>query len=547
MAERKDIIIGVDFGNKRSFPSFISDRDSSTRIGGIVHDLLPAIYGVSRQADGIPSTVFVPDREDDAMLYGEVALSNRAMPVDHRFDMLKRKLGKTVNIGGREVKYDDMITNLAQYIMEVANQRLDQEFQMMTNQIYLSYPATFSYAQRMYLVSLMEKAEVSIDGKKEHVKVVGTIAEPAAAALDYLSEFEKEKENTTVLVLDIGGGTTDIAILSAYPKGRKNENGDVYYYDLIDTDGIANLGGVEIDAVFQKLILKELKKKYADVYPDLERYFSKPRGRNELNTQTEEAKINLSTQMDAYVEFAPTLDDYDYISITVTRDMFYDSLRKSGLIHQVTDLVSDMIEKHPSQNPDLIVLTGGTCQMPIFVEELSKVLPEYVNQIKTYRPSRAISYGAARFGAVEGNPDGVLEKEKKKSVVQRRLSYDIGGRFFRDDPSDEEGYIITYLKAGTPIPCTSEWRDSYTLLDNARRSNVHIYEAQVKDPDPNHVNRDYRYIVHVVFDHGEKVPKFTHHDSRIVVDGEGNLTFEMRETLNPDHLLSAQTKLKSIQ
>lgn len=46
---------------------------------------------------------------------------------------------------------------------------------------------------------------------------MGTIREPAAAALDYLAEYAQTKEETTVLTYDLGGGTFDLALEAAYP------------------------------------------------------------------------------------------------------------------------------------------------------------------------------------------------------------------------------------------------------------------------------------------------------------------------------------------
>ena len=34
-------VIGLDFGNYNSFTCYISDFDDGTKMGGIVHDLLP--------------------------------------------------------------------------------------------------------------------------------------------------------------------------------------------------------------------------------------------------------------------------------------------------------------------------------------------------------------------------------------------------------------------------------------------------------------------------------------------------------------------------
>ena len=71
----------------------------------------------------------------------------------------------------------------------------------------------------------MEKATLA-DGT--HLKVVGTIRGPAAAALDYLyflqNLLEEDKridqESYTVLVYDLGHGTFDAAVVTVRRKGE---------------------------------------------------------------------------------------------------------------------------------------------------------------------------------------------------------------------------------------------------------------------------------------------------------------------------------------
>ena len=66
-------IIGLDFGNFNSFPCYIQDFNPGTRMGGIVHDLLPR-----KAVDGIPSVYFYSKRLGRA-LCGEEAVTGKAI------------------------------------------------------------------------------------------------------------------------------------------------------------------------------------------------------------------------------------------------------------------------------------------------------------------------------------------------------------------------------------------------------------------------------------------------------------------------------------
>ena len=129
-------IIGFDFGNYNTFPCFISDFDPGTRMGGIVHDLLP-----SGLQDGIPSVFYYSEKV--GVLCGEEAVRTRARPQSNRIRNLKRHLGDSITLDdGSVISYDDAITSVIQHCVRRANEQLHAGWHMTTNQISLSYPAS---------------------------------------------------------------------------------------------------------------------------------------------------------------------------------------------------------------------------------------------------------------------------------------------------------------------------------------------------------------------------------------------------------------------
>lgn len=494
-------VIGLDFGNYNSFTCYISDFDAGTKMGGIVHDLLP--QGLN---DGIPSVFFYS--KNIGILCGEDAVRNRARPVQNRMRYLKRHLGQDMVIDDKTISYDSAITEVIQHCVRRANEELKSGYQVTTNLISLSYPATFTFAQRKRLIELAEKATL-VDGTK--VKVYGTIAEPAAAALDYLAEFAKSTKETTTLVYDLGGGTFDLALVSAYPAGRKNSEGNLYYYDIINTRGLAKVGGAEFDEIMFNLLSNKFN------------VTLKPAHKITLRTLAETVKVDLSS--DEYAEPELMYND-DYLSAHITRREFEAASR--NLLMKTIDATKEILNDHPNQQPEFILLTGGASQMPMVQRELEAALPKYKGKIIYFRPSRAIAYGAARFGTSEANTD----PSKKTSDVQQRIMYDIGVRFFRGE-SDEKGHISTYLKAGTPIPCAADYQKSSTIYENQRYSKFRVYEANKAHPDPEKVFDDFKEIMYVTVDHEKEVPVGTKSETRLVVDKLGVLTIEAREVDKP--------------
>ena len=495
-------VIGLDFGNYNSFICYISDFDEGTKMGGIIHDLLPQELN-----DGIPSVFFYSKKI--GILCGEDAVRNRAKPVENRVRYLKRHLGEIMTLDGGDttISYDEAITEVIQHCVRKANEQLKSGYQVTTNLISLSYPVTYSFAQRQRLIELAEKATLA-DGTR--VKVYGTIAEPAAAALDYLAEFSKSTKETTVLVYDLGGGTFDLTLVSANPAGKCNSYGGLYYYDVIDNGGLA-VGGVDFDEIMFDLLAKKFN---VPLKPVLYKHI--------LRTLAEDVKIDLSS--DEYAE-ANLFYNADYLAAEITRNEF--EAASKDLLMKTIKATKEILDDHPNQQPEFILLTGGASQMPMVQRELEAQLPNFKGKIKYFRPSRAIAYGAARFGTSEANTDPV----RKTSIVQPRTTYDLEIKFCKCD-SDEE-FIATFIKAGTPIPYTEDYDLSVTGLKKQRYTTFRVYEAIKAYPDENKVSEDYREIMSVVLDHESEVLKGTKCESRLTIDESGVLTIEARAVDKP--------------
>lgn len=493
-------VIGLDFGNYNSFTCYISDFDEGTKLGGIVHDLLP--QGLN---NGIPSVFFYSKKI--GTLCGEDAVRNRAKPVENRFRYLKRHLGEnmTLDDGNTTIPYDTAITEVIQHCVRKANEQLKAGYQVTTNLISLSYPASYSVAQRKRLIELAEKATLA-DGTK--VEVFGTIAEPAAAALDYLAEFSQSTKETTILVYDLGGGTFDLALVSAYPAGKRNNDGNLYYYDILDCRGISEVGGAEFDKIMYDLLIKKFNVPLTPAY------------KNTLRTLAETVKVDLSS--DTYAEPDLLSGDGNFISVRVTREEF--ETKSGDLLMKTITATKEILDDHPNQVPEFILLTGGASQMPMVQRELEAQLPQYKGRIKCFRPSRAIAYGAARYGTSEADTD--------IGIVQPRVPYDLGIKFVRSE-NDKTGHIYTYIKAGTPIPFVGDYVQSYTVFDKQIRSRFRVYEAIRAHPNKERIAEDYKEIMSVILDHEKEVPKGKESETRLCIDKLGVLTIEARDPEKP--------------
>ncbi|MCR4642136.1 MAG: Hsp70 family protein [Lachnospiraceae bacterium] len=500
-------IIGLDFGNYNTFSCFIQDFDEGTRLGGRVTSLMPPN---ARYAAGIPSVYFYSEKRGE--LFGEYAV--RVSPYSNQLRYLKRHMGETKKLDDRTIAYDDAIVSVLQHCIRSANRQLWIGFRQTTNLVSLAYPASYSRAQLNHLIELAEHATLE-DGTR--VKVYGTIAEPAAAALDYLAEYAKTDKNTTVLTYDLGGGTFDLGLVSVYPRGKQSTSGRTYYYDIVNTRGI-NVGGNEFDEVMFGL----LKGKIKDILS--------PALTDNLHHLAVTIKENLT---DLEEDNPQLLVGDESVDLPITRKEFEEASR--DLLMQTIEATKQILEDHSHQAPEIILLTGGASQMPMVINALENALPQYKGKIFLYRPERAVAQGAARYGTSEpGTPGGT-------GPVFTRLPHSIGIRFYKGE-GNQTKYINTFLEEGTELPCISRAVQS-KMQHDGRVAEFHVYEAIGDHPDPQNIGQ-YKDILSVNVDHGKQVSAGTLHESRIKVDKRGMLTVEARDLSVPDApYVSAEVQL----
>jgi molecular chaperone DnaK (HSP70) len=525
MAE--EYVIGLDFGNFYSQPCIITGIDPETKRGGIFRDLTDPSSNIPY---GIPTAFFYAKNKNEGKPVCGVA-AVKAVPPSNCYRYLKRDMFKnnepnSVTIDGRTFTYDEMITQTAEHALRIAVSQLEKNFNTTTHKVSLAYPASISANAKIHLVARVEKARHP-DGKP--FCVVGTIAEPAAAALDEQAQSDS-LEDRTVLVYDFGAGTFDVPIVSAYPRGRTRNDGSMYYYDVIYTDGYSDLGGAEADKVMIQMLMEMAGPDAKD-----------PRTATLIRTSAEGIKRELTTAE----TYQPEIQLSSGYMDEVKRSDFEARIRP--LIKKTVDMVADAMNRNSDLMIDRIVLTGGSSQMPIVRQMLEERFPAYRTRIGFHSPSKAISAGAARYGVPEPNPSfqvvgsnrtetgtGTGQNRVEPSAVVVRTIRDIGVRFYQN-LRDENGYISVYVPAGTPIPFTSEYTNS-SKLGASEFSRFTVYEATKSSPDVNSVARDFRVVCDIRHNHGVERPKGFRNQTRIIIDDRHLANLEVRERDNPSSI-----------
>merc|ERR1711937_538499 len=164
---------------------------------------------------------------------------------------------------GKEFSPEEVSAQVLGKLINDASEYLKQD----VSQAVITVPAYFNDSQRQATMDA---------GKIAGVEVLRILNEPTAASLAYGLD---KKQNETILVFDLGGGTFDVSIL---------EVGDGIF-EVLSTAGDTKLGGDDFDKVLVNWLIKEFKaNENIDSSQDIQAL-------QRLTEAAEKAKIELST------------------------------------------------------------------------------------------------------------------------------------------------------------------------------------------------------------------------------------------------------------
>lgn len=301
----------------------------------------------------------------------------------------------------------------------------------------VTVPAYFNDAQRQATKDA---------GKIAGLDVKRIINEPTAAALAY--GLDKNNDNRTVAVYDLGGGTFDISILEI-------SNG---VFEVKATNGDTNLGGEDFDMHIQRFLIEHFKKESGiDVSND-------KMAIQRLKEASEKAKIELSstTQTDIDLPFL-TADKSGpkHLKLKITRakleslveDLLNRTLKPCENCLKDSGLTKDKV--------DDIILVGGMTRMPKVLEIVKKFYGK--EPVKSVNPDEAVAVGAAIQG-------GILRGDVKDVVLLDVTPLSLGIETLG-------GVFTRIINRNSTIP-TKKSQIFSTAADNQTTVTIKIYQGE---------------------------------------------------------------------
>jgi molecular chaperone DnaK len=247
----------------------------------------------------------------------------------------------------------------------------------------ITVPAYFNDAQRQATKDA---------GKIAGLDVLRIINEPTAAALAYGMD---KKNQETVLVFDLGGGTFDVSLLDV---------GDGVV-EVRASSGDGHLGGDDFDKRVVDWLADEFKR---DQGIDLR---SDPQALQRLYEAAERAKVELSATTQTQINLPFVTADASgpkHLNISLTRSTF-DQLTKE-LVERCRGPVESALAdaKLTADDIDEVILVGGSTRIPA-VQDLVRRLTGGKDPNMTVNPDEVVAIGAAlQAGVLKGEVEDVV-------------------------------------------------------------------------------------------------------------------------------------------
>lgn len=411
---------------------------------------------VITNAEGARTTPSVVAFKGEERLVGQIAKRQAALNPENTFYSVKRFMGRRFSevadertlvpykvVAGNDdavrfqvintmISPEEISALVLKKLVEDASRYLGEKI----NDVVITVPAYFNDAQRQATKDA---------GKIAGLNVLRIINEPTAAALAYGLD---SKNNQTILVFDLGGGTFDVSIL---------EVGDGVF-EVKSTNGNTHLGGDNFDKRVVDWLADEFKKDYGiDLRKDKQSL-------QRLTEAAEKAKVELSSMSETQISLPFITADADgpkHLDMKLTRAKF------ENLIHDLVEELRVPVEnalkdaRLTKQDIEEVILVGGSTRVPAVQKMVKDLTGKELNM--GVNPDEVVAVGAAIQA-------GVLSGQVKDVVLLDVTPLSLG--------VETMGGIMTrIIERNTTIPVRRSEVFS-TAEDNQPAVDIHVLQGE---------------------------------------------------------------------